>query len=611
MSKQEAKLRDYTSIISSLPRPYLKHEHPGVKDYLQGISQHFKYFRFYFRPKYENKSLLDKLLKHAVEFNSEVKLEEINYLNNKTNRSYLFEHLALVSSYLLEAWLKVYSTKDKTRAYYPGWHAEQGIKSDAIEGTSRILPLIANVLYFLKHHPSDLSQEELQLLNGVQEKEQLLKDAFISAIVNGTNPKSKSYWGDLQDYSQLICETHDIALSVWLTREEIFHDLPTDQRLQILAWFKQVSNVNIVDNNWHLFILLVQLVAADLESPIQSRYGYVKLNDLDNLAHTRVSKDLTRYFTKQILQDVPVVKYESPQANLKSSQEELETIEEKGYNSAFIYPSGWQDNAAFYQEFLDLTHVRRTCDFYTSKGWWRDGANGDYDFYNSWGFTYSLYWIEQIDPSLFGKVIGLIRQQQAQQLLPFFTPTGVVLYGRSIPYRLASSCSILAALDNKQSILGTALKAFLAPNCSFIAQGAIRNGLVTSGLYHKDRRLVDPYSGPASAFWSLRSYCLLWHQATKLPLFRVNFTPLPVEQGDFTYQLPTIGAVLTGKQQTLEVVLQFTHNKYTFNPLTSRLQEQGNGIKFLEWLVARSLRPKNNLLRKGVTTWSSRLFHYL
>ncbi len=46
------------------------------------------------------------------------------------------------------------------------------------------------------------------------------------------------------------------------------------------------------------------------------------------------------------------------------------------------------------------------------------------------------------------------------------------------------------------------------------------------------------------------------------------------------------------------------------SPLTRRLEKQLCSQKVIETLLGQSKRPKNNLLRKGVTSYSSKMTHY-
>ncbi len=46
------------------------------------------------------------------------------------------------------------------------------------------------------------------------------------------------------------------------------------------------------------------------------------------------------------------------------------------------------------------------------------------------------------------------------------------------------------------------------------------------------------------------------------------------------------------------------------SPLTRRLEKQTRVQKITETVIGQSRRPKNNLLRKGVTSYSSKMTHF-
>ena len=131
-----------------------------------------------------------------------------------------------------------------TRGYFEGEFSYHGADIDAIEGASRFMPFIATVVAF---ESSNLNRNELL---------QALKAAFIE----GTDPDSEFYFGELTDYSQLICEAADIALALWIARDSLWSLFTKSEQVKILNWLKQAESKKIVDNNWHLFILTINVV---------------------------------------------------------------------------------------------------------------------------------------------------------------------------------------------------------------------------------------------------------------------------------------------------------------------------------------------------------------
>lgn len=546
----------YLQEISSKPRPFLAHEHPTFLDQIKAFSKRLALVRYIKLP-YKSKIVESSLL---------VDVNKILSITNSTNNvstigkdtNFLHQHTIGLTHYLLDAYLNHYISQDHTHAYYSGWHGEQGIASDAKEGVARNVPLIASYLVHV-HQLLQLSQSEReqQALFGWEDtpiNRQRYQDLLVSLTAtfkNITDPQHPGYWGELTDYSQVICETHDIALALWISRDLIFNQYPLSVQQQILSWLRNISKVQTVDNNWHLFVVLTELVVADLAQRLATRLGYCT--------------DIV---------------------------------------------DGYHTNAEFYASIISLERYQRIKEFYSGAGWFRDGAKGDYDYYNSWGFHYSLYWINQIDPHFDSEFITSASTRLAQDLIYLFSPKGVAFFGRSLPYRFACCTGLVVADLLQHQATGSHIRAILQNN-NFIAHGALNHGTLTQGLYHADRRLIDPYSGPASVFWSTRPYVLLLYQGTAVNYWATDAKPLPVELGDYQYQVPEIGLTISGTQDTQEVVAHFVHSKYKFNSQTSKLEDQSCWLKLKEFILGRSTRGKNNLLRKGVTTYSSQFNLYL
>ncbi|AJR08458.1 DUF2264 domain-containing protein [Photobacterium gaetbulicola] len=492
--------------INATERPIIPYEHPDTAIYLRlfkenltrlryrkaAYSQHDDYIRQQFSTVGQLRQQCDDLVRYVAE---------------------AFEH---------------YAVWDYTHAYYPGRPSQQNARTDAMEGCSRVIPTLAAWLSRQKGTSTMLNG-----LNGQPLDIALwLKKAFLA----GTDPAHPGYWGELHDYDQRICESADLALALWLSRETVWTTLTYGQQKQIVAWFKQVNHCQTVDNNWHLFPLTVQLV----------------INSLTGEDH------------------------------------------------------------------FDHTRYHRIKEFYVGDGWFRDGAKGNYDYYNAWGFYYSLYWFDQIDPSFDPEFIRASLQAFSKNYRAFFTPVGLPLFGRSACYRLAASAPLLAAVDlNRRHSyrgglhLGEAKRAFRTSLEYFISHGALQYGAPTQGLFGDDARLVDNYSGPASSFWSLRALNIALYCGDRLNLWQAEEHPLEIERGDFSFEIPAIEAKVIGTFKTKEVVVIF-QSEYCEqqDPLSRRLERQKLARKIQEILTGRAERPKNNLLRKGITCYSSKMSHF-
>ncbi|WKS82054.1 DUF2264 domain-containing protein [Edwardsiella tarda] len=262
---------------------------------------------------------------------------------------------------------------------------------------------------------------------------------------------------------------------------------------------------------------------------------------------------------------------------------------------------------------VDQQKYQRIKEFHVGEGWFRDGARGNYDYYNAWGFHYSLYWLNQIDPQFDQAFIQQTLQQFNAGYRHLLTPQGIAFFGRSACYRLAAAAPLLAEASQAPSpaTLGLAKRALAVTLRYFIANGAMRAGAPTQGLFADDARLVDNYSGPASSFWSLRALNIALYSAPQNGLWQAQEQPLPIEQHDFSLRIEATGMQLLGCRETGESVVLFRHD-YTQaqTPLSRRLSRQRPWQWLLESLTGRAERPKNNLLRKGVTCYSSKMDLY-
>lgn len=87
----------------------------------------------------------------------------------------------------------------------------------------------------------------------LDKEDQQLKHSYIDKILQGTDPKSPEYWGDITDYDQYIVEMPAICLFL-LMHEEAWRNYPQPHAyLQVLEWLSQALNKKIPKNNWTFF----------------------------------------------------------------------------------------------------------------------------------------------------------------------------------------------------------------------------------------------------------------------------------------------------------------------------------------------------------------------
>lgn len=401
-----------------------------------------------------------------------------------------------------------------TRVYYPGWPSIYGADNDGFEGMSRLLPLWA------AYTASPLAEAELG---------QQMQAYMLWVLRQGCDPSSTRYWGSIDHKSTLICEAADIALALWLAREQLWPKLTVTEREQVLQWLKQVSGKQTADNNWHLFVILVEKVIEALEPGYRGDYQ-------------------PRY--------------------------------------------------------------QRIKSFYLGEGCFKDGEGGHFDLYNVWGFHYLLYWLDQIDPQCDPDFIRSGLCQFSRWFKYLFTSEGCPLFGRSLCYRMAMPVPVLAAHHYAPDQFAAGEGLHILDSCwsFFIANGALRAGRPTQGVFADDVRWLDPYSGPASSFWGTRSLVLYYHLARDTDWRHTALLPLPGEQQAVAIDVPAAGLrIETEPAERLSRVI-YTAHQGQFAP--ARLAYPSVKDKMREWGLGIVQRPANNLLKQGVRVFDSRLAYY-
>lgn len=223
--------------------------------------------------------------------------------------------------------------------------------------------------------------------------------------------------------------------------------------------------------------------------------------------------------------------------------------------------------------------------FYGGHGWFRDGPQGQVDYYNAWGFHYALAWIDRIDPVWDHEFITTARKRFLEDFVHLVTPEGFPVLGRSVIYRLAVASPLILGCEDPGAPVscGQARRALDASWGHYIRQGAVRAGQLTQGYYREDVRLLDPYSGPASPLWSLRSLVAALAYPDAHEFWQSAPEPLPVERGDFQVRLVDPCWEVRGQQATGEVVVEVLDNDAgacpTLPPLSRRERWQRAGGK--------------------------------
>ncbi len=221
---------------------------------------------------------------------------------------------------------------------------------------------------------------------------------------------------------------------------------------------------------------------------------------------------------------------------------------------------------------------------HAGEGWFIDDRDSDFDYYNVWAFHYALYWMALIDPSLDTANVRAARSSFVRFYRHLITPAGFPITGRSVCYRTAAATPLIlsAAIGDGVVPPGEARRALDVTWRYFAARGALAKGTLTQGYCGADRRVMEPYSGPASCLWGARSLVLAFSLPEDAPFWRSKESPLKIEQGDFKLVNATTGWRLKGTASELSVVLE--KPQHSGSP---RLKPYTRMHQLMSWLLRR------------------------
>ena len=88
---------------------------------------------------------------------------------------------------------------------------------------------------------------------------------YFQMIKRGINPKSSEYWGNNYDYSQISVEMFPILHYCIRYKNNFIKSFSHEDKLNFQRWFLQINNVEVCNNNWHFFPILVNLFLQRLD----------------------------------------------------------------------------------------------------------------------------------------------------------------------------------------------------------------------------------------------------------------------------------------------------------------------------------------------------------
>lgn len=87
-------------------------------------------------------------------------------------------------------------------------------------------------------------------------------------------------------------------------------------------------------------------------------------------------------------------------------------------------------------EQLSVDAYRTYQRLYLGSGWFEDPPRG-VDYYNAWAISYSLFWIDQMNPAFDRSFIREALRESSSLVVHLIGPNGLPMMGRSVCYRMA------------------------------------------------------------------------------------------------------------------------------------------------------------------------------
>lgn len=84
------------------------------------------------------------------------------------------------------------------------------------------------------------------------------QETFLTGIRHGCNPQHPGYWGDVGDNDQRCVEMAAFGLGLAL-HSPLWSQLTHSEQDNLVGWLSQSADVNVPDNNWHFFPVLIQV----------------------------------------------------------------------------------------------------------------------------------------------------------------------------------------------------------------------------------------------------------------------------------------------------------------------------------------------------------------
>jgi len=214
----------------------------------------------------------------------------------------------------------------------------------------------------------------------------------------------------------------------------------------------------------------------------------------------------------------------------------------------------------------------RLLGWYRGDGWFIDGNNGGFDYYNLWGFQLFFQVLDRFDAKWHDQFGGKINKLSTRffETLPYLfgRDGGPIPWGRSLSYRFAGISSVAWAELNGNCTLppGQARRIASGELKYFWEHGSLdENNLLNIGYWGANASMAESYLSPGDPYWATHGLaCLLIPEGD--PFWTAIEEPIPADSAGGKISLPGAQfairvSTLDGEARLFPVGQPFTHGR--------------------------------------------------
>lgn len=100
-------------------------------------------------------------------------------------------------------------------------------------------------------------------------------------FAEGTNPQASEYWGDMHDCDQKFVELAAVAYALIMAPDKLWKPLNEQVKIQLASYLYRINDYELSDNNWQLFVMLINLALKRLNRKYSQQKVEYALSRLD------------------------------------------------------------------------------------------------------------------------------------------------------------------------------------------------------------------------------------------------------------------------------------------------------------------------------------------